>query len=47
MLKSDVLVLGLVDTFIKDNITESVSPPAGFPVFSPSRIAHLPSSLQI
>jgi len=47
MLKSDALVSGLVDRVITNNTTESVSPPAGFPVFSPSRTAFLPSSLQV
>jgi hypothetical protein len=46
MLKSDALVSGLVDTGIKNNV-KSVSPPDGFPVFSPSRIAFLLSSLQV
>jgi hypothetical protein len=47
MLKSDAHVSGLLHTFIKNSITESVFPPGGFPVFSPSRIAFLASSLQV
>jgi hypothetical protein len=47
LLKGDVLVSGLVDTVIKNKITESVSPTDGFPVFRPSRKTFLSSSLQV